>query len=358
MARDRGAGPAPSPSQRRERRYARPRGLMLTIAAPSVARVIRVAQRHGLPVAELWALAGLGANDPVPPTVRVPTDVLFGVFAAIMHGLADSAFPIACARATTIDQLGALGLAIKTARTGREAHALLAQHHSYWADSSTWHLDEHAGEVRMEFRRDGPRTLGMRAANEAAVAEWLHGARGLVGQELTPMAAHFRHRAPSQTGLHREFFACPLVFGSDFDGLVLTPALFDVPVPTADAPLSSLLCGFLGNQQAPETDGVEGKLQTAVAAALVHGVPLMPCMAKSLGMSPRTLARRLADVGTTFQKLVDETRHALALDLLKGSRHGIAQVAHLLGYSEPSAFSRAFKRWTGRSPAAYRRAPV
>jgi AraC-like DNA-binding protein len=80
-------------------------------------------------------------------------------------------------------------------------------------------------------------------------------------------------------------------------------------------------------------------------------------VAKKLGLGPRTLQRRLKEYGADFKTLVDDTRRRFSLNYLRDRKHTLTEIAYLLGYSEVSAFNRAFKRWTGSTPSDYRRAP-
>jgi AraC-like DNA-binding protein len=84
------------------------------------------------------------------------------------------------------------------------------------------------------------------------------------------------------------------------------------------------------------------------------GDPTLTQVARKIALSPRTLQRRLKDYGTDFKRLVDDTRRRLSLNYLKNPEHTFTEIAYLLGYSEASAFNRAFKRWTGATPSDYR----
>lgn len=96
------------------------------------------------------------------------------------------------------------------------------------------------------------------------------------------------------------------------------------------------------------------RLRHLIAEALQNGVPELPALARSLGMSERSLRRRLDELGTSFRDVLDAVRKELALNHVKDRRLSLSEVAFLLGFSEPSTFHRAFKRWTGDTPAAFR----
>jgi AraC-like DNA-binding protein len=100
---------------------------------------------------------------------------------------------------------------------------------------------------------------------------------------------------------------------------------------------------------------VLGSVRRAISDAMREGSPSLIRVAGKLAMSPRTVERRLSAHGAVFRALVDDTRRRLALDYLKRRRHTLTEIAFLLGYSEVSAFNRAFKRWTGSTPSRYGR---
>ena len=152
---------------------------------------------------------------------------------------------------------------------------------------------------------------------------------------------------------YEAFFACPVRFGADHTQLVLAKSALDLPLKTADPNLAALLTRQVEQESAqlesrddlPFTDQVRRKLRIG----LKDDLTTIEQMASELGMTSRTLQRRLKDDGTSFQDLRDEVRRELADHYLDGEL-SIAEISFLLGFSQPSAFFRAFKRWTGVTP--------
>ncbi|MEM7423891.1 MAG: helix-turn-helix transcriptional regulator, partial [Pseudomonadota bacterium] len=104
-----------------------------------------------------------------------------------------------------------------------------------------------------------------------------------------------------------------------------------------------------------DDQGLDRRVRIQISHALSEGVPSVSAVADRLGMSGRTLQRRLAEQGHAYQDLVDETRHDLAKRLLQRTDYALAEVAFLTGFAEQSTFTRAFKRWSGQTPATFRR---
>jgi AraC-like DNA-binding protein len=174
---------------------------------------------------------------------------------------------------------------------------------------------------------------------------------------MTPREVTFRHEAPPTDRHHRESFGCPVTFGSPINGVHLTTEQLGRPMPLADDGLSAYLLAQLDDlwtrtAERSLVDDVRG----AVTDALPDGPPSKSLIARRLGMSERTLHRRLAEQGESFQTLVTDVRRDAARSLLRTGRYSLVEVGFLTGFSDQSAFTRAFKRWTGQTPAAFEEA--
>jgi AraC-like DNA-binding protein len=128
------------------------------------------------------------------------------------------------------------------------------------------------------------------------------------------------------------------------------------PIPAADPNLFRILTSYLDDvlSRMPKPDEMVNPIRAAIAQLMKEGGLKLSRAAKALGVSPRTLQRQLKQRGLSFAELVEDTRRALALEYLKDRDNTLTEIAFLLGYSEVSAFNRAFKRWTGKTPMTYR----
>jgi AraC-like DNA-binding protein len=152
------------------------------------------------------------------------------------------------------------------------------------------------------------------------------------------------------------FLGCPVEYGSPVDEVIFPVEAVDAMLLNADPYLNSLLsryCEQILSSKGAKRGDWRTRAENVVAPLLPHGEASAKTVAKKLAISPRTLARRLGAEGTNFLGLVKELRLHLARDYLE-SGLSIAKTAWLLGYKEPSAFSHAFKRWTGASPKSVR----
>jgi AraC-like DNA-binding protein len=181
-----------------------------------------------------------------------------------------------------------------------------------------------------------------------------------LGDAFVTQAVHFRHAAPARIDNHRRIFGGTLRFAQPRDELILDRQLLAQPLPQAEPELAELLDRHLAQliSALPQGPGFLDRVRSCVAQELRHGEPSLQDVAQRLHMSGRSLQRRLQQEGTTLQELLAGVRRDLAVRHLHDAQESIAEIAFLLGFSEVSTFHRAFKRWTGLTPSAYRRRSV
>jgi AraC-like DNA-binding protein len=180
-------------------------------------------------------------------------------------------------------------------------------------------------------------------------------AKRATGKAIRPLRIELTRRRADEPML-RQHFGCDVRFDAPFDLLVLDEALLELPLLTHNAQLLALIVP--GLELALEQEGARRTLADDVRAALGRGIcgerPAVERVSKSLGMSPRTLQRRLGELGTSYQKLLDEVRRRSACRLLANTDLGAGEVAFLLGFEELNSFTRAFHSWEGTTPARWR----
>jgi len=193
------------------------------------------------------------------------------------------------------------------------------------------------------------------ASHELCFALIVRHARAMLGPAMRVTEVSFTHRAtPAEVAAHEAFFGAPVRFGRKHTELVLPAHVLATALPTADPNLLEVLRPMAEDRRArvPTTPLLTDQVRRALRAALSHDDAQLPAIAKRLGMTGRSLLR---DEGTVFQTVRDETRRDLA-DRYLGEGMSLSEISFLLGFSEPSAFFRAFKRWTGLTPIERRAA--
>ena len=179
-----------------------------------------------------------------------------------------------------------------------------------------------------------------------------------VQQVPAELEVWFRRPPPEDQSRYQVVFAgAKLVFGAPFDGFVSDAWRLDTPVPTANPSLHRVLRAHADQllAQSPSGDGLVERVSADILGALKDGDATAERTAARLGMARRTLTRQLAQSGTSFSSLLKEVRHRAAAHYLQHSDCTVEDIAFLLGFSECSPFVRAFQRWTGHSPLAYRK---
>lgn len=173
---------------------------------------------------------------------------------------------------------------------------------------------------------------------------------------FSPLAVYFKHAPRGALSAYEEHFGCPVIFNAGREALLVCEESVDVPNKLGDETIAAFFDRHLEEQLAARTsDGsLELRVRRAVAHVLSEGVPMVSSIASELAMSARTLQRRLSGQGHSFQSVVDTARKDLAQRLLTDTDYSLAEIAFLTGFSEQSSFTRAFKRWTGQTPRAYR----
>lgn len=196
----------------------------------------------------------------------------------------------------------------------------------------------------------------------SAMGEWVGAnfvlvSRQLTGLDLVPLQMGFQHPQPADLSAYHRLFRSALAFEQPVNEMRLDAALLQHPLAQADPGLSSILDRHANELLArlPQSESWLDGVNRLLSQALRGGDPSLGAIAQQLGYAPRTLQRKLEEAGTSYHTLLDDRRQELAIYYLREKQIAVSEVAFLLGFSETSAFHRAFRRWTGVSPGEFRR---
>lgn len=306
---------------------------------------------------DILALVGLEAGKPPDPREMI-VDTLYYDMLERMAACTDvTTIPLGAANLLSPDDYGALGLAWKAAPTLMGSFARVERYARLWTSVVEYELRPADSETLFILHRSGPRRLGLRLSNEATLASGVSISRQVCPVPFAPLEVHFQHDPPKTTAHHEAFFGCPVTFGSDMDALLISAEALAQPNILGDEGITRFLLSHLDQemQSIGSEDTLESRAKDAVARSLSEGMPKMADVAQGLGMSARSFHRRLSEHGLSFQTLAETTRREIALGMLEEDSYSLSEIAFLAGFSEQSAFTRAFKRWTGRTPAQFRR---
>ncbi len=234
----------------------------------------------------------------------------------------------------------------------------LKQHLRYQvlvADTSRPVVEIDRDEVRLCW--DASKTSPHRQAAEMNLAGWISFVRWVSAAPPAPLRVEFRHTAPADTREHQRIFGCPVLFGRPRHAVAFAPCVLELPLARPDAEVRQLMEMHAQRllKGLAESDDPVCRARAYIATRLSAGELSLADVAGHLGMTERALQRKLQGQGLSFRTLLDDVRRDQAERLLRNPSFSVGDAAFLLGFSEQSAFQRAFRRWTRVSPGTYRR---
>ena len=311
----------------------------------------------GVDAAAMLASVGIVPDAPLDAGQMIPAQRYYELLEKIAGQIDVTDLPVRTGALMRLDEYGALGLAFKAATTLGASFARVERYAGLWTSVVEYELRPATGGTLFILHRAGERRLGMRLSNEATLVSAVAIARQVCPVPLAPVEVLVRHPAPRRVAAHEEWFGCPVRFGAERDAILFSDETLARPNILGDEGISQYLTTHLDAELSEMTwePALVMQARAAIAQALSEGAPKMAEIASGLGLSARSFHRRLSEHGMSFQSLTEETRRDLAEGLLRDERHSLAEIAFLTGFSEQSAFTRAFKRWVGTTPATYRK---
>lgn len=324
------------------------------------AMIVHAAAARGAAPAAMREATGFDPARGLDPDARISLAEETSIWEEAVRQTGDDAFGLHAAEMLRPGAFDVLDYAVRTAPTLRASVERLARYNRLVHDVAVFSIRDRGDVMRIEhgFRVTGPSQC--RHSAEFTIASLVVIGTQLLGEPLRPRAVEFRHSPPASPEAeaeHRRVFGVAPRFSMPANALEIDRALSLRPL-VVDAALSRLIERHAESLLAalpPPSASTADRVRRALTAALDEGNMTLKRVAAQLRMSERSLQRRLADEGESFDAIVDALRRDLALRYLADPKIAVAEVAYLLGYSEPSPFHRAFKRWTGRTPAEARR---
>lgn len=253
-----------------------------------------------------------------------------------------------------LHSLGLLGLLVKYSPDVGAALRSLVRHAHLQVRGATVALTVDGDLAVLTYAIYQPAVEAVDQVGDGAVATFFNVLRELCGPDWAPVEVCFAHRKPDDLAPYRRFFQAPLRFDAEQYGVVFPADWLSRQLPATDAGLSQLLQKQIDAIEARHGDDFPAQVRSVLRTALLTGRAGADQIAALFSMHSRTLNRRLADFGITFRKLVDEGRFEIARQMLEDSAMDVAAIAYSLDYADASAFTRAFRRWSGTTPAQWR----
>lgn len=254
--------------------------------------------------------------------------------------------------------LGMWGYAAISSPTLGAALDNLVRLFHYHQESSGMQLARGAdGLMRLEYQIYSSEIVERRQDAELSLGMFANVIRDCCGPKWAPIEVHFEHPRPEFWKEHEAAFDAPVYFSQPTNALLFRPELLERPMPGRDLQLLTMMQTCLESLGSHRhgSDGMVDRVKTAIRVNLPGGYPSLDHIAQMLRVMPAIIQRELAEQGLTYKDAVETTRQSLAQMYLDQRQLPLTEIALLLGYSELSAFTRAFTRWTGVSPSAYRK---
>lgn len=331
-----------------------------TAAGPStqawlLPHLIALVEKHGADATPIRRLRGL--SELTDPDARVPETSVETAWRLATSLTDDAAIGIHLAESLPRGALDLVEYAFRSSASLMSGLERLARYGRVMSDRVSARVEGN-GDCMLLFVRDTGRTVLHPGRSEFALAAALKFAREGTGVDLTPVQVCFSHPAPEDTSAHRRYFRTDVRFEAGSTSMLLSAADAVRPLVGADEALSTIvrrrLDKLLHEREARHTGALTARVRHILVEQLGEK-PLTPQLAAdALAISGRTLSRRLAEEGTSFRLLLDDVRREFACALLHDRSLSIGDVAFFLQYSEPAAFHRSFRRWTGQTPRAFR----
>lgn len=320
-------------------------------------QMIDALERDGLDVDSLLAEVGVRRNTLQGDHPILPFATIAALFekAAVLAG--DDLLGLHHGQLGTVQGAGLIGYLGQSAPTVREIFRNLARYRRVVSDAIEIDASTLDRNGCLIWHYNIPANTTCRQLVEFNAVVTTAAVRAFTGRNFAPIDVSYAH--PRRSGIRdfERFFGCPVTFGAPNNRMRFSPETLAIPVLTADSGLGRILtlyCDEILKKKERIGPTFTARVEQELANRLSTGEARQDVVAKSLGVSARTLARKLADEETTFQRTLEGVREALARSYLTDSAMPLTEIAFLLGYTDASSFSTAFRRWTGASPREYR----
>jgi AraC-like DNA-binding protein len=329
-----------------------------TIDLALVLPAIRALEAHHLDPGPLLSSVGLPSNALQPPGDRVPYEPALALWERAAEAAGDPAFAIHAAEAIEPGELELVDYLFSTSPTLRDAFTRFAHYARLSVDGSTFRVETTDTYLKLVRPRRDASELRSRQLREFILAVLVQRGRDCTGVRWAPKRVAFAHSPhPARDEVDR-FFGTKVEFGATAGQMWIDQDTASLPMAGADSRLSRVLLRYADTllATAPRSSGLLELAHNAVAKELAAGRVSIAGAAARLGMSGRTLQRRLESLGTSHRELLDQTRFELAGAYLREPSTSVTSLAFVLGFSNVSGFTRAFKRWSGTSASVFREA--
>ena len=328
-----------------------------TIQAKAVEKIVRAAAVHGVTAESLYQAVGLNPAVLNDPDERIPFAQIVSLYEEAASLTGDHAFGLHVGEHVDPKAFDVLGYSVINSPTFGEALDRVVRYNFTWTNGSCFTVEKTSTDTRITYTYLDEFITERRHDAEMTLAAIAVLGRLITDEDWVPNNVSFQHDQPRNTAEHERIFRCPVRFNAKTNEFIFDSSKLSLPIVKADPGLCAVLDRHAEELLAkyPQGDTLIGRLRIIIKEELNGGDASLERVAEQLGMSGRTLQRKLRDHDTSHQEVLDHMRKDLAMRYMREPEMAICEVAYLLGFSESSALHRAFKRWTGMTPSEFRR---
>ncbi len=305
----------------------------------------------GYDPAKLLAQVGVDRATLASPNATVPHAKAMGLWQRAVEQRGDTAIGLHVAQAAAVESFDVHAYAVFASSTLRAGLWRACRYQRLVHEATELRLEDRDGETWLRHRLPGGLAVP-RPSAEFLLTAYVRLGRIAAGRQWSPRQVRFAHARPSEVEEHERWFGAPLEFSGGENAVSIADEILDAACPSANPGLAAVLDRYAGDllERLPRGSSASARVRAYLGQALSAGPVNVEQVAAHFKMSSRTLRRALRAEGTCYKELLDQLRRERALALLGEGRASIAEVSFLLGFADISAFYRAFRRWTGKTP--------
>ena len=314
--------------------------------------IVQAIDSYGLDSKTIFSDAGINLDDVKKPHARIPTSLMAKVWDTAVTESQDPYIALKVAAQFKPTVFSALGMSLAASRHAFDAIKRAAKYSQIISDGSLSELEEIDNELHFNLKPRPPLTIPVNSFGIESIFGSMHNVlKSIAGDDFHAKEIIFQHGFDGDLTPYIEFFNCPVSFGGKSNRIIYDKDTLYQEQAFSNSTLTSTLDNWIEQHLfSYKEDLLSTKVKKFILKNLAsHGIDQVT-VAKELAISPRVLQRRLKEEGTSYSELLDDCRHIMAIKLISQNKLPLSEVTYILGFSDQSNFSRAFKRWTGSTP--------
>ena len=327
------------------------------VLAAAATGIVEQIERRGGDIDSIFGNTGVAPAMAGSPTLPIKLACFCRLFEEAAHRTGDGNFGLWFGNQFRPHDLGLWGyLAVSSPTLGTALRNIIETFPFHQQHSLLRLAPRGDGLLMLQYQIRAPEIVERRQDAELSLGMFLNIFRECLGRGWTPEMVYFEHPKPLDADEHQAAFGAPAYFSQPTNAMVFRPDVLEHPMPSRDPRMMAMMHACLEalGSKSEDFEPLVDRVRIAVRTRLPEGWPSLDAIGEDLRLSPASIQRELARVGLTYKGLVQTIRRDLAFAYLRQRHLPLSEIAFLLGYSELSAFSRAVRRWTGRSPKTVR----